>query len=202
MALSTSSRVYIVVGSGIILLGLVAFIIYPLFFSGSSDNEQSSPVVIQDRTQVQPLPASNIIESSDAETNIEQDSSNSTEAAQKSQIETTTRLFVERFGSYSNYSDFENIKSLFSMMTGDMKAYSQTIINQGVDRNDYNSVITTLITYNLASFNESSSAIADITIQEQRQVEVNGETEVNIKQGRVELVYQSGKWLVDRLFYE
>jgi hypothetical protein len=200
MALSTSSRVYIVAGSGIILLALVAFVVYPLIVS-NQDEDELPVVVVPNRTALTPLPATSG-DPTVSDTTIIANELGQSELVEKSEIERVARLFVERFGSYSNYSDFSNITSLFSVMTPSMRNVAQGIIEAGVDQNDYNSVITKLITYNLASFTSKQSAAVQVIVQEDRQAEANGLIQTNQKTGTIQLRYEQGAWKVHSLLYQ
>jgi hypothetical protein len=163
---------------------------------------------IADPSLLQPLP-SDLPEESAALQNPVQPLGNgsatlNTEAASRAEVERTTRLFVERFGSYSNFSNFENITSLQGIMTDSMRSYARTFMQQDPQNATagYSGVNTRLIGLRISQFELNASATVEITVLEEKQAGLSAPVETRYRDGRVELRFQGGQWLIHGLFYE
>lgn len=126
-----------------------------------------------------------------------------TESAQRAEAERTTRTFVETYGSYSNFSNFTNITSLEPFMTESMKAYARGQIktNAQPSVNEYTGVTSQLISLSVKTFELSKQAAVSFTVQQETQAGFTSPIKTTYRDGRVELLYQQGRWLVNGLFY-
>ena len=201
-------RLLLVIGSGLVLLALVAFILYPVFKGDEEEPVVVAPVVDVDPvTQLAPLPPdqppSRTTEEQVVIEPLAGESVAKNEAVARGEVERLTRLFVERFGSYSNFSNFSNISSIESFMTSSMKAYAQSFVeSESVGTiSGYYGVTTNIIGLKIDSINFDSSATVNIIVQEAIQDGFNAEIQRRNRDGRVELVYSGGKWLVDGVYY-
>ena len=201
-------RLFLVIGSGLVLLALVAFILYPVFRSDEEPVEVAPVVVLDPVTELAPLPP----DQSPLTTTQEQvvieplagESIAKDEAVSRAEVERLTRLFVERFGSYSNFSNFSNISSIESFMTPSMLAYAQSFVEEGGNVGSvsgYYGVTTNIVGLKIDTITFDSTATVNIIVQEGVQDGFNADIQRRNRDGRVELVYSGGKWLVDGVFY-
>lgn len=198
-------KILIVVGGVIVLLLIVAFIAYPLF------QKDELPEIVPESTEILPenlipLPSDqekSVVENTTIEP-IEQ-SRLTDEQSQRAEIERLSRLFIERFGSYSNYSDFENITSLDQFMSSPMRKYARSLMEEPLDDSfgsQYYGVTTRLLSIFMKNFVKSSQATVEFVVQQEIQEGVDSPIETMRRDGRIELKYSGEKWLVDGVYYQ
>lgn len=203
------NKILIVLGGLVVLLIFFLFVIFPIIRSPEPVQEvvQEQPQIIQP-SELDPLPP-------DPPTNAQSDTSNTViepitneqmsmdEASQRGEVERLSRLFVERFGSYSSFSNFSNIRGMEQFMTNSMRAYADSIIEdaEANPTSGYLGITTRILSLQIRSFTSEQRATVGITVQEERQQGLDADIERSFKDGTVELVYQDGRWLVDGVFY-
>ncbi len=107
--------------------------------------------------------------------------------------------FVERFGSFSNHSNYSNINDLVSVMTAKMKAYVRDTTKQSINQQSYYSITTRVIN---SSLKNKTDNIANVIVRSQRQEFKDGQTKIFYQDAKVELVKEGNKWLVDSLVWQ
>jgi hypothetical protein len=207
--MSTGNKILLAIGGVLIIALIVVFFILP-FFRTNTEDLPEFPQPAQQPQELVPLPSDQDISTS-LPANTDQvlepvtgEQMPMSEAAQRAEVERLTRLFVERFGSYSNFSNFENITSIEQFMTDSMKSYAEQFKQTGADSSltaDYYGVTTRLINSRISSFEPESAAVVDIIVQQEVQDGLNAEIQRSNRDGRVELAYQEGEWLISGLFY-
>jgi hypothetical protein len=126
-----------------------------------------------------------------------------TEQKQEINLERMARSFAERFGSYSNQSNFENIRDLQVFMTSYMKDWSDKYIaeHSGGTSQLYWGVQTKGLTIKSSEVEESE---ATIVVSTQRR-EISGDSS-NYKTYNqdLKLVFKKvdGIWLVDGAYWQ
>lgn len=121
----------------------------------------------------------------------------------RSSISRLAAAFAERYGSYSNQGNFENLLDLESLMTGKMWAETENFIKQNKTTIGGNSVYfgvtTKALSVNIGSIDEGAGT-AEITVGTQRR-ESSGSMADNsvIKYEDLELTFLkvNGEWKVD-----
>ncbi len=121
----------------------------------------------------------------------------------KSDISRLAAAFAERFGSYSNQGNFENLADLKPLMTEKMQAWTDNFIKQSQaaagDSSVYFGVTTKALSVTAAEINETGGT-ARITVSTQRR-EASGNMASNseINYENLELVFNkvNGEWFVD-----
>lgn len=95
-----------------------------------------------------------------------------TEEIEKQKAKSTAILFVERFGSFSNQGDFQNVEDLMPLMTSVMQSWAGSYIDQGRAAEDadgaYYGVTTKALTAAFVSF-DLDAGLAELNIDTQRQ---------------------------------
>jgi len=203
--MTPSQRLLIIIGGCLILLLLGVFIIYPAFRSNEpAPSEANVPSRIIDPSTINPLPVDSTPTANTGTTAIETETPVISDAAQRAEVERLSRLFIERFGSYSNFSNFENITSMEPFMTRTMLSYAQTLKVSKTDSQtvgQYVGVTATVISLNTTQFSASNSATVSFVINQETQNGLNAPIESAYRDGRLELEYVGGQWLVDGIFY-
>ncbi len=108
--------------------------------------------------------------------------------------------FAERFGTYSNQSDFENVESLKVFMTGSMQTWADGFVasarQQNADSSIYYGVTTKVITSKNVRFDETH---ADFVFTTQR-IESTGTTDNNrvfFQDISIKFVKEGSQWKVN-----
>lgn len=111
--------------------------------------------------------------------------------------------FTERFGSFSNQGQYENIKDLKPMMTVAMIKFADSYIlkleSQYPDINKYYGITTKAINATVAGL-DKTKGIGNVVLNTQRR-EAAGSTTVNARvfysEIKIRFVHQGENWLVD-----
>ena len=107
------------------------------------------------------------------------------------------RSFTERFGTYSNQNDFDNINNLRVYMTDKMeKAADKIIADSEGNQTSYYGITTRVLATDISKEEEKR---VEVTLTTQRQESSDEKPEPNIFQQDVELVLvlEGNGWLVD-----
>lgn len=109
-----------------------------------------------------------------------------------------SRIFVERFGSYSNQNNNQHIEDIQPLLSPTMRTWVDSQRQQ--QSTEYQGQTTSLVSSSLTSFSPENSATVKIGVQQEQTV--GNITEMVYRDGRVELVYQNGEWLIDGLYFD
>lgn len=111
---------------------------------------------------------------------------------------TVAKLFVERYGSYSNEADFQNLVDVLPLMTESFADETKVLIASSKVPETYYGVSTAVLTVTVEEMDETSG-VATIKMQTQRQVAEGStqNTSVKYQDIRLELIKEAGVWKVD-----
>jgi len=112
-------------------------------------------------------------------------------------IKQLARMFVERFGSYSNQNDNTHVDDVLPLVTPQMQQFVETQ-RSGLGE-AYRGVTTKVIVNNLTSLD---GATATVEVQVQETISTRDETDTNYRTGTVSLIQVNGEWKVDGLFWQ
>lgn len=115
-----------------------------------------------------------------------------------------SRSFAERYGSYSNQSDFSNIKELYPFMTATLRATMRELIKDdpttAAAAEGYVGVTTRAIGVRIIS---SSAARAEVLVETKRSESGQGRQDrVYYQNLKLNLVAEAGQWKVDDAQWE
>ncbi len=117
-------------------------------------------------------------------------------------LETLTRSFAERFGSFSNESDFTNILELRSLMTPSMAAWADAYVADGRARATVGAPyygLTTRALQVLVGSLDAKSTTATVTVATQRrEARGDGTPRIFYQSLVLELQKISGDWKIHR----
>lgn len=109
-----------------------------------------------------------------------------------------SKIFVERFGSYSSHNNNSHLDDVLGMLTPSMANWVAT---QRVSAADgFYSQTTNLISSEIRSFEEESAAV--VSVGAQQVIEDGNGKRTAYKNGRVELLFVDGDWKIDGLYWE
>lgn len=126
--------------------------------------------------------------------------------ASREDLQKMASSFVERFGSYSNHSDYDNITSLQTLMTEEMKEWAQEFVEEKKNEEysgTYQGVTTNALTSEIDNFSPNAGQ-ADVVVTTQRRESNNTKSDSNTyKQDiTVSFVKDDGVWKVDAARWE
>ncbi|MEK7122505.1 MAG: hypothetical protein AAB855_01475 [Patescibacteria group bacterium] len=123
-----------------------------------------------------------------------------------SEITSLTLPFVERFGSYSNQGNYENLTDLLPFMSSKMQGWAEKQIKEQTEKpfqELYRGVTTKALSYTTTRY-EPQQGFAEMRVSTQRR-ELIGST-VNARVYNqdvvVSLVKDDGAWVVDSAFWQ
>jgi hypothetical protein len=122
------------------------------------------------------------------------------EEVEKQKVLNLSILFAERFGSFSNQGDFQNIKDVMPLMTSSLQDWAEGYIaqNQGVDSGAiYAGTSTKVVSPTIKSI-DLTAGRAEINIDTQRIETRTGEEErIYFQTINVVLLKVGNDWLID-----
>ncbi len=111
------------------------------------------------------------------------------------------RLFAERFGSFSNQSNYSNITDLEILMTESMRSWAQNYVadlRNAPYSGEYYGIITESVSVEQVAYNEGAGT-ASMKVSTKRQETKGSEAGAIYSQViNINLVKQGNDWLVDR----
>lgn len=112
-----------------------------------------------------------------------------------------TLPFVERFGTFSNQNNFENIKDLFPYMTEELKKKSQVQIDQAANKpfpKAYTGTVTKALSYKIVSVDDSAGR-GEFLVTTQRREYVGTPTNFKVYTQDISVTFkkEDSVWLVD-----
>lgn len=117
------------------------------------------------------------------------------------------RSFVERFGSYSNQSDYGNIDDLKIFMTAKMKLWADEYVSdlkaEDSDQDEFYGITTkALIEPEVLSFDLSADKV-ELMVPTQREENAGSQDKRIFSQNiKVTFVKEGGEWLIDSAFWQ
>ncbi|MBU4315538.1 hypothetical protein KJ673_04025 [Patescibacteria group bacterium] len=116
---------------------------------------------------------------------------------------TIARVFVERFGSFSNQNSYENVQSVMDIASSSLKQRLTKIINDATLEDDsvYYGVSTHILSVDQVSATDSLEKIEVLT-QREESIESPANTTVRYQTMAVTLVKEGDSWLVDDFVWE
>ena len=177
----------------VVIVAVLAFIVWLIFRRTSNVSPPTDATPVSDAQAISgipPAPLSSVAPS------------RASEGAQlpRAGIEAFARSFVERYGSYSNQSNFENIENLYPFMTARMQASAKAFVaGEQAKRNGvvlYTGVTTRALSTRISS---QSAAGALVRIKAQRTESATGIKDPRVYYQDIEIVLKSqgGEWKVD-----
>ncbi len=177
----------IIILLGILVIILILLILLLMRFWPKPKPEQvieEEPVVLEE------------VEETDSRTPIQKKQAEERETT--ASVQTVAKTFVERYGSYSNESDFANLRDLYPLMTDAFKAETEAYIEGTTIPETFYGITTRVITLKIDDYDETAGT-ATVTISTQREEAVDSPQNVSVRYQDIELslVMESGVWKVD-----
>ena len=172
----------------IIIVVIVSLVVVAILIWGLKTNWQA-------KTSVNPQPETEksvVHDKEEIKPEIDQ------EAMLKSQLILQSRAFIEKYGTYSLDSGYQNLKELLSLMSDKLAAETSMRIAQGPDRQQgFFSFVVKVGSIDISEFIPDTQAVFIAQIQEQEMRP--GETNILQKTARLIMLKQGEGWKVDSI---
>jgi len=123
----------------------------------------------------------------------------------KLELQGIASSFAERYGSYSNQSNYENITDLKPFMTQVMQNWADNFIKQAraeqPDDKIYYGIFTRALNSQTESFS-SNKVIVKVSCQKQESVGSSSNSKVYYQQAKVTFFKEDGSWRVAKIEWE
>lgn len=107
------------------------------------------------------------------------------------------RMFVEKYGSYSNQNDNQHIKDMSYLTTKSMQDWLETKALQ--QQKEYSGMTTKVISSRIKTIDTTSAVVE---IDSQQQIYSPEGQKLEQRSGRVELIRMGEEWKVDGFYWE
>lgn len=110
--------------------------------------------------------------------------------------ESLARFFIERIGSYSNQSRYQNIEDVLPLMNASLKTWAENQKKGGGGGSAYRGVTTKALALEMLTWEPKNKAVMRVSTQRQEASD-GGADRVYYQDAEVALVYSGDTWLVD-----
>lgn len=194
---------FIIIILGLAMLALIVYFVFIHDFSSkmpvSELNNSAAPV--QNNLGGSELPANNIVKSQPITAKNNELTPVKVDIGEES-LKQMAGSFAERFGSFSNQSNFENISDLKVFMTGKMASWADNYIAEMAAKREqtdiYYGITTTAVEKDLKSYSDSSGQ-AEILVKTQRREATGATNNFTVKYENILITFlkESNAWKVD-----
>lgn len=196
---------------GILLIALgILIIILILYFALKKSPVEDEPIITSPETN---QPAGQLEQSSTTPSNIVREKINYDVSQEEEHRFNATDLakraeaFAERFGSYSNQSNYENFSDLELFVTDSfndwMTSYASKLRDNSPASSAYYGVSTRALTVEVRSFDEEAgTATVNVITKRSESSANNGALDPYSQELLLEFIRDNGEWLVDAAYWE
>ncbi|MFH0819057.1 MAG: hypothetical protein V1898_03625 [Patescibacteria group bacterium] len=128
-----------------------------------------------------------------------------TQANQTNAILKLAKNFAERFGTYSNENNYDNIRNLKNISSTEMQAWLETLIDNNSKKPNeaFSAVTTKALTVDLLSFDVGSN-IAEVMVSTSRSEEAEFSTEKKTytQKIKIEIIQENNSWKINRAYWQ
>lgn len=193
----SNRTVYVLLGSLLIVaLGLLG-----VFWYLATNNSNKNQVVIVEEPINNATTTEDKIETPIVEKPIVNNTI-TTEEKEQAQLLKLAGSFVERYGSYSNQTDFENLIDLEPFMSQNLKTWADNFVAEKrksvIENQPYYGITTKTLKKELISYDEDLVKIK-VSTQRSETVGADFNTKVFYEDYVVELIKEEGIWKVERV---
>lgn len=121
----------------------------------------------------------------------------------KNELTLFSRTFIERYGTWSNQSNFENFNDLYPYMTDKLKIGTQTMVGQKMAdfnvNNSYYGVTTKILSLEINDFNQD--ARTEFSAKVQQQESKDNVNNIFYKTVKLVLIKNGPDWQADEITF-
>ncbi len=120
-----------------------------------------------------------------------------TERIESASINILAKTFAERYGSFSNEANFQNLRDVMPFMSVAMAEETQSYIDSATPPLSYYGITTRVITVNVKAIDETAgTASLELTTQREEAVESPEKTTIKYQKLALEFVKEGDLWKV------
>lgn len=125
------------------------------------------------------------------------------ERVSSASVQSLSKTFTERYGSYSSESHFENLTDVMGLMTDSFAAETQAYIDTAKTPPEYYGVTTHVISIDVTAMDETAGT-ATVTVETQREEATGSIQNVTVKYQTLVLtmVQIDGQWKISSATWE
>lgn len=185
--LSPTTRRNLLIAILVLLLLLIALVAW-WFLRSEPEVPVATPPVVE-----QTLPSADRETISDVQQKEERE-----ERANTASIQSASKTFSERYGSYSTEAEFANLRDVLPLMSAAFAAKTQAFIDGATPSAAYYGVTTRAVTIRVNATDEAAGT-ADVTVTTQREEAKDVPQNVSVRYQDLELTFimEDGEWKVD-----
>jgi hypothetical protein len=185
-----------------------------MFFYNFEPNKEPEPKIEQQAERENASQLQEAEQASNGETEVSQERVNeetpespvAKENVTENDLKKMASSFAERFGSYSNHSDFSNISNLQIFMTDNMREWSQEFLQEKRTEEysgTFYGITTNSLSSNIDSFDQDSGeAVVTVTTQRRETVGDKDNTNTYNQDIVIEFKKMGGAWKIDSARWE
>jgi len=117
-------------------------------------------------------------------------------------VGTVAKTFAERYASYSNESDFANLRDLYPLMTDSFQAETERMIATTEVEDIYRGVTSQAISTQVTLNEEETTAEVTVSLQRETALGTPQNTEVTYETLVLDMVKESGSWKINSVAWE
>ncbi len=201
-------NILLIIGGSVIVIGL-AIAIWFVFFRTAPAPVASTPtaantalVVNQGLPETTTAPAATAPATTNTAT-VGNTALSTDDAAAALRV---ARVFIERYGTYSNRNDFENITNVKPFMTNGFQRESDALIAKSGGTNAKNTdpfygITTAVLSVKSEQYNERKAAQVRVSTQ-RSEIKGTNEQRTFVQDVLVNMVYSDGSWKVDAIAWQ
>jgi len=190
-------RAILIVALALLLLAIVIFAIVYFWPKPPAPAVPAAPTSTAETEPAAPAaPAKNPL---NAAPNVVAAAPGSTAAVQ------IAELFAERYGSYSNQGDFQNLTDLLPIMTAKYRAETEAYLATATpsDASNYQGVTSVKISSEIRAYSQSAgTATVAVTLQQQKTTGASPTPAISYRSLRMDLKLVGTDWKVDSATWE
>ena len=189
----------------ILSLALIAGIVYVIFFYKFSP--AAEPVVIEPAATQPASVATTSVPAEQPTTNVQPVSPLKKAEVSGDDLARMASAFAERFGSFSNQSDYGNVRDLLIFMTATMKNWADNYISDARakkgDTSIYYGIVTKAIAATVNQF-DGDTGQAEILVRTQRRESagLSGNSSTFYQDIIIKFLRENGVWRVDGIYWQ
>ncbi len=197
--LTLRQRIFTIIGLSI---GLLAIILLAYFFvfreKSSTPSETVEETGIPEEVRTPPAAGVGAIEPPESAGTQPQQPIAPSATPTERYVRERARIFVERFGSFSNQNDNTHLDDAALLATPKMREWIAT--QDGGDASlSYRGVITKVIASRIEAMSENAATV-HLDVQEERQGE--GQRVIEYRSAEIRLVKENNEWWVEGLYWK
>lgn len=122
-------------------------------------------------------------------------------SAYETTASTIARVFVERFGSFSNQADYANVISVMDIATSSLQSKLEAMMSKDQDTDVYYGISTRVLSIDQVSATETQEVL-EVMTQREESFETPANTTIRYQTMKLTLVKDGGSWLVSDFVWE